>query len=153
VKEHAHHADKAASGFGDGIVVGNFEWMAAFCLIILGLVFVPFYIRTKIKTLPEFLERRYSKTCRIILAVICIWSALLVHIGVSLYAGGAVVEYMFGISPTVAIIIIAVITAVYTIVGGLKAVVVADTVQVVILLLGSFLLLAFGWKAVGVGQT
>jgi len=144
-----HLVGLAASGFGDGIVVGNFEWMAAFCLIILGLVFVPFYIRTKIKTLPEFLERRYNKTCRIILAVICIWSALLVHIGVSLYAGGAVVEYMFGISPTVAIIIIAVITAVYTIVGGLKAVVVADTVQVVILLLGSFLLLVFGWKAVG----
>ncbi len=144
-----HLVGLSASGFSEGIVVGNFEWMAAFCLIILGLIFVPFYIRTKISTLPEFLERRYNKTCRMILAVICIWSALLVHIGVSLYAGGAVFEYIFGIPPTVAIIIIAVATAIYTIMGGLKAVVITDIVQVTLLLLGSILLLVFGLKAVG----
>lgn len=144
-----HLIGLSASGFGEGIVVGNFEWMAAFCLIILGLIFVPFYIRTNISTLPEFLERRYNKTCRMILAVICIWSALLVHIGVSLYAGGTVYQYLFGIPPIVAIVIIAVITAIYTILGGLKAVVVTDTVQAVVLLLGSILLLVFGLKAAG----
>jgi len=144
-----HLVGLSASGFGEGIVVGNFEWMAAFCLIFLGLIFVPFYLRTKISTLPEFLERRYNKACRLILAVICIWSALLVHIGVSLYAGATVFEYFFGIDPTVAIIIIAVITAVYTIVGGLKAVVVTDTIQAVFLLGGCILLTVFGLKAVG----
>ena len=144
-----HLVGLAASGFGEGIVVGNFEWMAAFCLIFLGLIFVPFYLRTKISTLPEFLERRYNKACRLILAVICIWSALLVHIGVSLYAGATVFEYFFGIDPTVAIIIIAVITAIYTILGGLKAVVVTDTIQAVLLLAGCILLTVFGLRAVG----
>ena len=144
-----HLVGLSASGFGEGLVVGNFEWMAAFCLIVLGLVFVPFYLRTRINTLPEFLERRYNKTCRMVLAVICIWSALLVHIGVSLFAGATVFEYFFGIDPTVAIIIIAVVTAVYTILGGLKAVVVTDTIQAALLLLGCILLTAFGLKALG----
>ncbi len=144
-----HLVGLSASGFSEGIVVGNFEWMASFCLIILGLIFVPFYLRTKINTLPEFLERRYNKACRLILAVICIWSALLVHIGVSLFAGATVFEYFFGIDPTVAIVIIAVITAIYTIIGGLKAVVVTDTIQAVVLLLGCILLTVFGLKALG----
>ncbi|MHC4325006.1 MAG: sodium:solute symporter family transporter [Planctomycetota bacterium] len=144
-----HLVGLSASGFSEGIVVGNFEWMASFCLIMLGLIFVPFYLRTKINTLPEFLERRYNKTCRMILAVICIWSALLVHIGVSLFAGATVFEYFFGIDPTVAIIIIAVITAIYTILGGLKAVVVTDSIQAVLLLLGCILLTVFGLRALG----
>ncbi|MBN2133996.1 MAG: sodium/solute symporter [Sedimentisphaerales bacterium] len=144
-----HLVGLSASGFGEGIVVGNFEWMAAFCLIVLGLIFVPFYLRTKISTLPEFLERRYNKTCRMILAVVSIWSALLVHIGVSLFAGATVFKYFFGIDPTVAIVIIAGITAVYTILGGLKAVVVTDTIQAAVLLLGCILLTVFGLKAVG----
>jgi len=142
-----HLVGLSAAGFGEGLVVGNFEWMAAFCLIVLGLIFVPFYVRTKINTLPEFLERRYNKTCRMILAVICIWSALLVHIGVSLFAGATVFEYFFGIDPTVAIVIIAVITAIYTILGGLKAVVVTDSIQAVLLLVGCILLTVFGLKA------
>ena len=56
-----HLVGLAASGYGEGIVVGNFEWMAAFCLIVLGLIFVPFYFRTNLKTLPEFLERLHSR--------------------------------------------------------------------------------------------
>jgi len=144
-----HLVGLSASGFSEGIVVGNFEWMASFCLIMLGLIFVPFYLRTKISTLPEFLERRYNKTCRMILAVICIWSALLVHIGVSLFAGATVFKYFFGINPTTAIVIIAVITAIYTILGGLKAVVVTDSIQAVLLLLGCILLTVFGLRALG----
>jgi SSS family solute:Na+ symporter len=149
-----HLVGLSASGFSEGIVVGNFEWMASFCLIVLGLIFVPFYLRTRINTLPEFLERRYNQTCRMILAFIAIWSALLVHIGVSLYAGAKVFNYFFGIDPVVAIVIIAVITAVYTILGGLKAVVVTDTIQVVLLLGGCILLTALGIsKLAGEGIT
>ena len=57
-----HLVGLSASGFSEGIVVGNFEWMASFCLIVLGLIFVPLYLRTRITTLPKFLERRYSTT-------------------------------------------------------------------------------------------
>jgi len=138
-----HLVGLSASGFSEGIVVGNFEWMASFCLIVLGLIFVPFYLRTKINTLPEFLEKRYSPTCRMIMAFIAIWSALLVHIGVSLYAGAKVFDYFFGIPVVYSIIIIAVVTAIYTILGGLKAVVVTDTIQAVLLLGGCILLTFF----------
>jgi len=138
-----HLVGLAASGFSEGIVVGNFEWMASFCLIVLGLIFVPFYLRTKINTLPEFLERRYSTTCRMIMAFIAIWSALLLHIGVSLYAGAKVFDYFFGIPVLYSIIIIAVVTAIYTILGGLKAIVVTDTIQAVLLLGGCILLTVF----------
>lgn len=139
-----HLVGLAASGFSEGIVVGNFEWMASFCLIILGLIFVPFYLHSKIKTLPEFLERRYSKSCRMIMALIAIWSALLVHIGVSLFAGAKVFDYFFGIPVLYSIIIIAVVTAIYTILGGLKAIVVTDSIQAVLLLGGCILLTVLG---------
>jgi SSS family solute:Na+ symporter len=138
-----HLVGLTASGFSEGIVVGNFEWMASFCLIVLGLIFVPFYLRTKINTLPEFLEKRYSSVCRMIMAFIAIWSALLVHIGVSLYAGAKVFDYFFGIPVLYSIIIIAVVTAIYTIIGGLKAIVVTDTIQAVLLLGGCILLTVF----------
>jgi len=147
-----HLVGLSASGFSEGIVVGNFEWMASFCLIVLGLIFVPFYLRTKISTLPEFLEKRYSTTCRMIMAFIAIWSALLVHIGVSLYAGAKVFDYFFGIPVLYSIIIIAVVTAIYTILGGLKAIVVTDTIQAVLLLVGCITLTLLGIKALpGVG--
>jgi SSS family solute:Na+ symporter len=138
-----HLVGLAASGFSEGIVVGNFEWMASLCLIVLGLIFVPFYLRTKINTLPEFLEKRYSTTCRMIMAFITIWSALLLHIGVSLYAGAKVFDYFFGIPVLYSIIIIAVVTAIYTILGGLKAIVVTDSIQAVLLLGGCILLTVF----------
>jgi len=147
-----HLVGLSASGFSEGIVVGNFEWMASFCLIILGLIFVPFYIRTKINTLPEFLEKRYNKTCKMIMAFIAIWSALLVHIGVSLFAGAKVFDYFFGIPVIYSIIIIAVVTAIYTILGGLKAVVVTDAIQAVLLLGGCIILTILGvLKLPGIG--
>jgi len=135
-----HLVGLASDGFRIGIVVGNFEWMASFCLIVLGLVFVPFYLRSGIATLPEFLEKRYNTTCRMIMAFVAIFSALLVHIGVSMYAGALVFEHFFNIPPVYSIVIIAMVTAIYTILGGLRAVVVTDTIQAVLLLGGCILL-------------
>lgn len=82
-----HMVGLAGQGFSDGIVWGNFEWSAPFMLIILALVFAPFYFKTNITTLPEFLEKRYCKSTRSVLAVISLFTALFLHIGVSLYAG------------------------------------------------------------------
>lgn len=135
-----HLVGLAESGFGIGMVVGNFEWMASFTLLLLCLVFVPIYFRTRISTLPEFMERRYSRTARTVLAVMFIMSAMLIHIGISLYAGAAVFEQFFGIPPWASILAISGITAAYTVVGGLRAVVVTETIQTVILLAGSVLI-------------
>lgn len=132
-----HLVGLAASGYNEGLVWGNFEWMATFTLILLGLVFAPFYFKSRISTLPEFLERRYSPASRILLAFMAIISALFLHIGMSLYAGAAVFKQFFGIDVVTSIMIISVITGIYTVLGGLKSVVVTETIQTVILILGA----------------
>ena len=135
-----HLVGLASSGYKDGLVIGNFEWMAAFCLILLGIVFAPFYFRSSISTLPEYVEKRYGAGARTFLAGIFILSALLVHIGISLYSGAKVLEEFFGIPYLASIVIVSVVTAVYTIVGGLKAVMITDAIQTVLLLSGAAIL-------------
>ena len=132
-----HLVGLAASGYNEGLAWGNYEWMASFILIILGLVFAPFYFRNRISTVPEFLERRYSSASRSFLAFMGIIGALFIHIGMSLYAGAEVFEQFFGIDVFYSILIISVLTSLYTVLGGLKAVVVTETIQTVLLLAGS----------------
>ena len=138
-----HLVGLAASGYNEGLVWGNFEWMATFTLILLGLVFAPFYFKSRISTLPEFLEKRYGPAARMFLAFMAILAALFIHIGMSLYAGAAVFRQFFGIKVITSIVIISVITAIYTILGGLKAVVVTETIQTGILILGAVLVTVF----------
>jgi len=142
-----HLVGLAASGYNEGLVWGNFEWLASITLILLGLVFAPFYFKSKISTLPEFLEKRYGPTARTILAVIAIIGALFVHIGMSLYAGAVVFHAFFGINVFTSILVISVITTIYTVLGGLKAVVVTESVQTVILILGAVVLTGFAMAA------
>ncbi|MFO7616577.1 MAG: sodium:solute symporter [Bacteroidales bacterium] len=135
-----HLVGLAASGYNEGLVWGNFEWLAAITLILLGIVFAPFYFRSKISTLPEFLEKRYGPGSRTVLAIIGIIGALFVHIGMSLYAGAVVFETFFGINVMTSIIIISVVTTIYTVLGGLKAVVVTESIQTFILIGGAVIL-------------
>lgn len=135
-----HLVGLAADGARVGLVVGNFEWMASFCLIALALFFAPFYFRSGIQTLPEFLERRYSPTARTFLAAIAIFGALLIHIGISLYAGAKLFEAFLGIEVIHSILIVSVVTVIYTVLGGLKAVVVTETIQTFLLLGGAVLI-------------
>ncbi len=135
-----HLVGLAASGYNEGLVWGNFEWLAAVTLILLGLVFAPFYFKSKIATLPEFLEKRYGSASRTVLAFIGIIGALFVHIGMSLYAGAVVFQTFFGIDVFTSIIIISLVTTLYTVLGGLKAVVITETIQTVILIGGSVIL-------------
>lgn len=135
-----HMVGLAANGFKDGIVWGNFEWMATFLLIILALFFAPFYFRNKISTLPEFLEKRYGPKSRSFFAFIVIITALFSHIGISLYAGAVVLKTFFGIDIMVSILVISFITTLYSILGGLRAIVVIETFQSVILIGGATLL-------------
>ena len=142
-----HLVGLAEGGYLYGLVIGNFEWMASITIILLALVFTPFYFKTRISTLPEFLEKRYGPESRTVVAFMAILSALLIHIGISLYAGAAVFEEFFGIDVLFSIAIISAVTAVYTVVGGLKAVVVTETVQTVILLGGAVAITVLAWSA------
>jgi len=146
-----HLIGLASQGFSDGMVVGNFEWMAPFLLILLGLVFAPFYFRTKISTLPEYLEGRYGPSSRTVLAVMAVFGALFIHIGVSLYAGAVMVQDLVDerIPIEVSILLVSLLTVVYTVVGGLKAVVVTESIQTVLLLFGAVAVTGFGLIALG----
>lgn len=153
-----HLIGLSSAGFNDGLVVGNFEWLAPFCLILLGLVFAPFYFRSKVATLPEYLEGRYGPGSRTVLAFMAVVGALFIHIGVTLYAGAVVVgEFVRFQTPTwyepltplvdfniaAAISLISLLTVIYTVTGGLKAVVVTESIQTVLLLLGAITVTAF----------
>ena len=142
-----HLVGLASAGFEDGLVQGNFEWMATFILVLLGLVFAPFYFKNKISTLPEFLEKRYNGVSRGLLAFLAIVGALFMHIGISLYAGAVVFENFFGINIWISIGLISIITSIYTVLGGLKSVVITETIQTVILILGASLMAIIGISA------
>ncbi|SFW84775.1 sodium:solute symporter [Chitinophaga sancti] len=135
-----HLVSLAQSGFDDGLLSGNFEWMAAFTLILLALFFAPFYIRSGISTLPDFLEKRYNRACRDWLTLISIVSAITIHIAFSLLTGGIVLETLFGINMYTSVSVIAGITAVYTIIGGLRAVVITESIQTVVLVAGAVII-------------
>ena len=142
-----HLVGLAASGYNEGLVWGNFEWMAAFTLVVLSLFFAPFYFRNKIETLPEYLEKRFNAAARSFLAFMAILGALFIHIGMSLYAGATVFEQFFGIDVVTSILIISVVTGIYTVLGGLKAVVVTEAIQTVLLIGGSILVTALAISA------
>jgi len=144
-----HLVSLAQEGYVNGLAYGNFEWMAAFLLIVLSFFFAPFYIRSRVATLPDFLERRYSRACRDWLAVLSILSAVFIHIGFSLYTGAVVLKGLFGIDINVSIFVTAALTGIYTIVGGLLAVVMTESVQTIILIGGSACVLVAGLIAVG----
>ncbi len=139
-----HLVGLASSGYKDGLVFGNFEWLAAFCLILLGIVFAPFYFRSRVTTLPEYLERRYSPASRMVVAVMGIFGALFIHIGVSLYAGATIIERFFDLDPMLSIMVISLATAIYTVMGGLMAVVVTEAIQTVLLLAGAVIITVLG---------
>ena len=127
-------------------------WM----ILILGWVFVPFYTRSMVYTMPEFLEKRYNKESRTILSVISLISYVLTKVAVTVYAGGLVFQQVFGIKELwgidffwIAAIGLVVITALYTIFGGMKSVLYTSVLQTPILLLGSLIILVLGLKELG----
>jgi len=144
-----HLVSLAEEGYKNGLAYGNFEWMAAFTLMALALFFAPFYIRSKVATLPDFLEKRYSRASRNWLAFLSIVSAIFIHIGFSIYAGAVVLRGMFGFDLLFSIITISVITALYTAVGGLMAVVLTESVQTIVLLLGAVCLTLISYVKIG----
>lgn len=141
-----HLIGLAADGFNPekGMAVGNFEWLAPFMLIMLGLVFAPFYFRTKISTLPEYLEGRYGPASRTFLAFMAVVGALFIHIGVSLYAGAVLFQSFVEIDIVYSILIVSTLTIIYTVTGGLKAVVITESIQTVLLLSGALAVTIFG---------
>jgi len=144
-----HLVSLAQSGFDTGLLNGNFEWMAAFTLILLAIFFIPFYVKSGVATLPVFMEKRYNRACRDWLTGISLVSAVVIHIAFSLLAGGIVIETLFGINMYVSVSVIALLVAVYTIIGGLRAVVVTESVQTIVLVVGAVVITIAAWMKLG----
>ncbi len=144
-----HLVSLAQEGYDNGLAYGNFEWMAPFLLIVLALFFAPLYIRSNVTTLPDFLEKRYSQACRDFLAFVSIVSAVFIHIGFTLYTGAVVLKGMFGLPMGLSIVSTAVLTGVYTIIGGLMAVVLTESIQTVVLLGGATCITAIAYGKIG----
>ncbi len=154
-----HLVSLAETAYKHGLVFGNFEWMAGFTLILLSLFFAPLYLRSGVPTLPDFLERRFNRQCRDWLAVISIISAIVIHIGVALYTAAWVLRGILGTDPSATIlgmdplmffiVAIGVLTGVYTMVGGLLAVVWTESIQTILLLIGAVCITVVGYLSIG----
>src|SRR3979490_2906983 len=144
-----HFIGLSGTGASSGLAVGHFEWLACLILLVLGWVFVPFYLRSNVFTMPEFLERRVRRSCAVYLAAISILAYVFTKISVHLYAAAIVLERVVGWSPLTAAVILVVATGIYTIAGGLAAVIYTDLVQTLILLAGAMALTIIGLDKVG----
>lgn len=162
-----HLVSLAEAAYKFGLVYGNFEWMAGFTLVLLSLFFAPLYFRSRVTTLPDYLEKRYNRQCRDALAFFSLVSAIVIHIGVALYTAAWVICGILGLDPKAPflgmstlmffVVVLGITTGVYTMVGGLLAVVWTESIQTVILLVGAVAITAVGYMAVGgwgqLGQT
>lgn len=126
----------SADAYRYGVAVGTLEWGATVCLALLAFVFLPFYRRARVYTTPEFLEKRYGPTARMLFATTALAVELLVYMPFMFYAGGLFLEELFGLPFAVSIIGIALFVGIYTTVGGLSAVVWTDVIQGVLILAG-----------------
>lgn len=144
-----HLVSLAQSGYDTGLLNGNFEWMAAFTLVLLGFFFAPFYLKSKVATLPDFLEKRYCRECRDWLAVVSVLAAVIFHIAFPLATGWLVLHDIFGIEKWTCIILMCVLTGIYTVAGGLAAVAITETIQTIVLLVGALVITYFSWHSGG----
>ena len=145
-----HFVGLAGSGYLVGMAIGAaYEWSAIFCLLPLILVFLKFYLKNRIFTVPEFLERRFDAGVRLLLSWIMVVFSILTKISISLWASALVFKTLFGWNPTLVIWIVAVITALYTMKGGLATVVYTDAIQAVVLLSAACVLTLLGLHQVG----
>ena len=150
-----HLVGLAGSGATDGVAMAHYE-LHAWCLLVLGWVMVPFYMRSKVFTMPEFLERRFSPAARTVLSLISLVAYVLTKMAVGIFAGGIVFSVLlpelnwFGLdSFWIGSILVILITGLYTVLGGLKAVAYTEAIQTFIFILGSALVTYFGLKALG----
>jgi SSS family solute:Na+ symporter len=144
-----HLVGLAGSGAASGLAVAQFEILAGFILLLLGWLFVPFYLASGVFTMPEWLERRYSAGPRTYLAVISIVSYVLTKISVTVAAGGIVFTTLLGIDFWTGAVVVVVVTGLYTLWGGLKAVLFTDMAQMFVLLAGAATVTLVGYQAVG----
>ncbi len=143
-----HLVGLAGAGYDSGVVMGHYE-LHSYIVLILGWVFVPFYARSRVFTMPQFLERRFNPGARSFLSVISLVGYVLTKVSVTLFAAGIVIETLTGFSFWTGALLVVILTGLYTILGGLRAVVYTEALQTVVLILGSVAVTIAGLIEIG----
>jgi SSS family solute:Na+ symporter len=154
-----HLVGLAGSGATSGVALAHYE-LHAWCLLVLGWVMIPFYMRSQVFTMPEFLERRFSPSARTLLSIISLIAYVITKIAVGIYAGGIVCDTLLPDmqltigsltigSFWIGSVLVVLLTGLYTLLGGMRAVAYTEAMQTIILIVGSALVTWFGLKAVG----
>jgi len=150
-----HLVGLAGAGASSGMAMAHWE-MHGWLILVLGWLFVPFYARSGVFTMPEFLEKRYNSGSRSLLSIISLVSYVLTKVAVTVYAGGIVFKEVFGIESIwgidffwIGAIGLVIITGIYTVIGGMKSVLYTSILQTPILLIGSITIVIVGLSKVG----
>ncbi|KAM3915767.1 sodium/glucose cotransporter 4 isoform 2-T2 [Leptodactylus fuscus] len=140
----------AGSGAAGGLAVGGFEWNASWVLVALGWIFVPVYIASGVVTMPEYLEKRFGgHRIRIYMSVLSLILYIFTKISTDIYSGALFIQVSLGWNIYLATVILLVVTAIYTVAGGLSAVIYTDTLQTVIMVVGAFVLMFISFDKIG----
>lgn len=139
----------AGAGYASGIAVYSYEWMAAVILVIFIFFLLPFYLKSRVFTMPEFLERRFDRRCRFFFAGLLLFLNMFIDCASALYAGGLITQTLFpGVPLWSGILGLALLSVVLSISGGLGAVVVSDTIQSIVLMIGGAVVFFAAWEAI-----
>ncbi|XP_036209426.1 sodium/glucose cotransporter 1 isoform X2 [Myotis myotis] len=145
-----HFVGLAGTGAAAGIATGGFEWNALIFVVVLGWIFVPIYIKAGVVTMPEYLRKRFGgKRIQIYLSVLSLLLYIFTKISADIFSGAIFINLALGLDLYLAIFLLLAITGIYTITGGLAAVIYTDTLQTAIMLVGSFILTGFAFNEVG----
>uniref|UniRef100_A0A2K5D9A0 Solute carrier family 5 member 4 n=1 Tax=Aotus nancymaae TaxID=37293 RepID=A0A2K5D9A0_AOTNA len=145
-----HFVGLAGTGAASGVATVTFEWTSSVMLPILGWIFVPIYIKAGVMTMPEYLKKRFGgERLQVYLSILSLFTCVILSIASDMFSGAIFIQLALGLDLYLAIFILLAITAVYTITGGLASVIYTDTLQTIIMLIGSFILMAFAFNEVG----
>ena len=131
-----HFIGMSGRGFEIGLAIASYEWIAAITLILYGKFFLPYYLRSRITTMPEFLERRFSHQVRLVYAIISLIGYIVIELAAVLYTGSLALHEVVGLNFVWGLAILCVVGGGYTIYGGFKSVAYTDIIQVTVLILG-----------------
>ncbi|HEY3383538.1 MAG TPA: sodium/solute symporter [Vicinamibacterales bacterium] len=147
-----HFIGMSGRGYEIGLAIASFEWMAAIALVLYGWFFLPYYLKSRITTMPEFLQRRFDGRVRTVYAIISLIGYIVIELAVVLYTGSLAIREVFGLPLPWGLAILCVVGGGYAIVGGFKAVAYTDVIQVTVLILGGLTVTWLGLHRLGVSS-
>ena len=143
-----HIVGLAGTGFETGTPMAHYE-LHSWIVLLLGWLFLPFYFRSGVYTMPEFLEKRFDSKSRWFLSLFSLIAYVLTKVSVTIYAGGIVVSELIGVPFWYGSIGVVIFTGLYTIIGGMKAVIYTESMQAIVLILGSLIITVLGLEEIG----